>query len=1641
MKHARFYALFAICSLALYPLFGQLRPAADTTVSACSGLFYDSGGLSGGYASIQRYAVRFCPPSGGDAMRLAFGGLDIGSGDSLCIYDGSGPGAALLGCITAGRYPDSLYFQATVNNPDGCLRVEFSSDAAGEGGGWGAVFSCGLPCQDMKIRIDSTEDLSTRLAGSFAACLGNPFYLRIAGVYPQNGIQYQQSDGGTQFTWSLNGDSISRGRERAFLPALAGRYAYSIRAEDARGCRFQFPLQEVLVAPRPVVAFPRVPDPVCPGDTIRIGAAIGQSDAARLLNVLPGEVQLADGRVIKSVPGDLRWRFRPEILFQSRDSLIARADTAGLATFLFSTEDDFGCSTEATIGIPIRPANSPECGDCRIAQPFLNEAQICAGDSLQLNATLALPSDSIFYFKTDPQYVLGFANHPHTRPFVASLPVRAVPLDVLSSPRDQIHQVCLTITTDWAEDLHIFLRSPDGKLLELSTGNGGGFDDYRNTCFTPGATTSVADGEAPFSGVFQPEGNWDVLQGATVNGDWALLVSDGFDSLRFGRVESWGITFAAKDSITYTWSPAQGLSCPDCPAPLARPTSSTVYYMEAENAAGCRVLDTVRVVVLDSLDAPEVVCSISDSGSADFSWVAIPAAEAYAVQVTKNGQDSAFVLPAAQTEFTVPGLLRPGETLGVRVRVSGEAPCGAKEGTATCTFRICTVEIKLDSLSEISCFGKRDGAVVLSGKNGRGDLRFQLNGNGVFQTSPRFSGLGPGEYFAVVQDGDLCTDTVYFTLTEPTPLLTEVRLLEPVSCASGRDGALQAFVSGGVAPFRFAWSNGGQTVALDSLAAGDYRVTVSDARGCRDSSSFRIQAPAPLMLELTGTGPSCNGFLDGTISATATGGTGTLKYRWNTGAVTRQISGLGPGQFCVEVSDARNCMVRQCLDLQEPSPLRLDSIAIGPVDCPGGSNGTASVLAVGGTAPYAIVWSDPLAQAGRQATRLAAGPVQVRVQDAKGCTLIQDFSIPAPAPIQLQLQPQAAACFGGASGSVQTTVSGGTGPYTFLWSNGSINKDPIGLVAGEYRVTATDAKGCSAVALTEISAPESALSAAIIQEVRGCIGEKQNVARVEATGGNPGAYSFLWSNGIRTAGVSGLDSLSYSVTVTDTRGCQATASLKMNDLPPIDPNMIVSVPSCFNGSNGAIGINFIRGRPGADLSTYRFSWSTGTSGTTISGLKGDKDYTVTVTDPQGCTAVVTRYLRQPRLLVVTLGATNATCPGARDGSVSIASIEADTRNFSFAWSVPGSSNTRTLSGLGAGTYRVTVTDEFNCTGEAQANVGQPPALSMQFALTPNRCFGDSSGVAQVFGNGGTPPYRFTWPDGNSGALRTGLKSGTYEVLLTDAKGCKVTGPAILQAPAAMNIRLGIQRVTCFDGRDGVLQISVSGGRAPYQYSTDGKNFRSSPTVIGLKAGKYTVAAQDANGCTAAVEATIGEPAPFIVDAGPANVRIKLGDTLVLKALSQGAQGSVKYTWIPDFPGTLSCTQCDSTVVLTQNSISYNLQAVDSAGCEARDRITVNVSKDRDILVPTGFSPNSDGNNDLLLVHGLSGTRILVFRVFDRWGELVYEQSDFIVNDPAIGWDGTFRGQPLNPGVFVWYLEAEYIDGYRETKRGQITLLR
>jgi gliding motility-associated-like protein len=223
---------------------------------------------------------------------------------------------------------------------------------------------------------------------------------------------------------------------------------------------------------------------------------------------------------------------------------------------------------------------------------------------------------------------------------------------------------------------------------------------------------------------------------------------------------------------------------------------------------------------------------------------------------------------------------------------------------------------------------------------------------------------------------------------------------------------------------------------------------------------------------------------------------------------------------------------------------------------------------------------------------------------------------------------------------------------------------------------------------------------------------------------------------------------------------------------------------------------------------------------------------------------------------------------------------------------------------------------------------------------------------------------------------------------------------------------------------------------------DNRPSNGSAIQIGIPAGTYTPKIIDVNGCEFVVAPiVVSQPDPILVDLGP-DIRILFGRDTQLLATIQNARGTAVYAWSLADSIWLSCQDCRNPSVYSLEFPTYfEVVVTDEFGCSAEDQILVSVEKFRKVFVPTGFTPNDDFTNDLLLVHGQSNSKVLDFKVFDRWGEMVFQLKDFPFNDDSQGWDGTFRGKPCDPGVYVWVLEVEYVDGVREVYKGNTTLIR
>lgn len=1336
---------------------------------------------------------------------------------------------------------------------------------------------------------------------------------------------------------------------------------------------------------------------------------------------------------------DWGWRDSPSAISVGQDSVVATPMNAGLAAYTFFVSNDFGCTFDTTLNIPVLPLTHPDCYNCDNSLTASEDTAICEGETVSLNAEFSSPDDQAVTFEAVPQRPFGAGNHPPANAYESIISVNSINPPSLFNPFTQIESVCVNIETNWNSDIDLFLIAPNGTMLELSTGNGGGSDNYTNTCFTPTAVTPITMGTGPFTGDFRPEGDWVVLQDAAINGDWILRASDRFGPNDIGEFTSWSITFNTTNQIDILWQGA-GLSCTDCEAPEVTPGSTASYIVQAEDSYGCQAADTVLVEVVSDIGAPEVSCVPIEEGIA-FNWTSVGGFQNYEVRQLLNGIPGPWQGPISGNSFFVDGLANGDEvTLEVRVFISGTPlNCEIAIGSASCTYDFCNLILTADSLSRPSCYGFADGFADLVQSGGTAPLTYSLNG-GPEQDSPSFTDLAAGDYTAVVTDSEGCTDTLLFGLSEPDTLSLSLQLVTPVSCFGNEEAVISSSVSGGNGGFVYNWSTGltGDEPQASGLPSGTYSLSITDSRGCEAEASLSFGQPDSLSISFTAENASCASTANGSLQAFVSGGTSPYTYDWSNGAATPSLANLPAGEYCLTVIDANGCAQTRCVALSSPPALLIDSVATSAVLCNGEATGTASVFPSGGTLPYSYQWDDALSQSGATANMLSAQTYNVQVTDANGCGVMQQLMISEPPPLSLDFEVQAVNCKDGSDGRVTALPSGGIEPYDYSWSDNQNSPVATGLSAGSLQLSLTDANGCVLEASVEVEEPEEAVSLAVEQTFRGCNGQQDNEAQALGSGGT-GSYTYAWSTGQTASIASGLDSLAYTVTATDGNGCTATASIKPVDLPAITFLIIANPPSCNNIKDGRLGINQISGGIGQVFEDYTITWSTGVNGPVTADLAGGQTYSVTVTDGQGCSMVRERSLPEPEPVMLTLSTDSVRCAGNSDGQVAAVDIISTAAPFRFEWS--NGDTTQVIDSLTAGTYSLTVTDQNGCIGEASTTVLEPPALQATLMVVDNDCFGQAQGSIQATPAGGTPGYTFAWSTGQTAALATGLGAAGYDLSLTDANGCETVVEANVEEPEPLMLTLDPTMPSCAGDMDGRINAQAEGGTAPYRYSLDNSTFLGTGQLIALAAGDYQVFVRDAKGCTASELAKLSDPPVFRVDAGPDSRNIVLGDSILLQATAENANGQVDFTWMAPYAGTLSCEKCSTATAQPEYSILYTLIGVDELGCRSTDEVRIYVDKPRIVEVPTGFTPNGDGTNDRLIVHGQAGTMIESFRVFDRWGELVYEAQDFPVNDEAAGWDGAFRGKELMPGVYVWHVIAIFSDGREESRSGQTNLIR
>lgn len=847
--------------------------------------------------------------------------------------------------------------------------------------------------------------------------------------------------------------------------------------------------------------------------------------------------------------------------------------------------------------------------------------------------------------------------------------------------------------------------------------------------------------------------------------------------------------------------------------------------------------------------------------------------------------------------------------------------------------------------TDVNCFGDATGAIDQTTFGGTAPYVYTWSGAAnqvlAFQ-SEDLNNISAANYSTTVTDANGCTASQTYGIIQPVDSLSVSLSETDVLCFGDNTGAATAAATGGTSPYNYNWNNGSSGASNTSLNTGNYTVTVVDDQGCSISKTVFVDEPnAPLAVSSSNTNIDCFGDATGQVDLTVSGGTGSYNYAWNNGSTSQDLTTVTAGTYSVTVTDGNACEVQESYTLTEPAaPLTL-SESITDVACFDALTGQIDVTTAGGTAPYNYVWSNNsnqvLATNSEDLINQAAGSFSLNVTDDNGCVISDNYTIQQPAaPLSHTVAISDVLCFGGASGSIVSTPSGGTSPYSYNWSNGASTAAVGTLSANDYLVTITDDQNCTFNDTLTVEEPNAPLQTNLASTDVLCFGNITGAIDATTTGGTL-PYAYVWSNGSSNEDLTGLTAGSYTLTVTDANGCTTVESQTIHQ-PAAPLSLVESLTdvSCFGFSDGQVDLSLAGG-----TQPYTIQWSN-SNGTVLSASGEDlnnvtaDDYTISITDNHGCMLSDTFSIQQPNApLSNTFAVQEVLCHGDATGSINSA-VSGGTLPYVYAWS--NSASTSNVSGLTANDYTLSVTDNNGCLLIDTASVIEPTnPLGIASSVTNVACFGDATGNVDITVSGGTSGYTYNWSNGSNSEDIQFLAQGSYTVTVTDQHACTETATVNVSQPAAPLSSSGITTaVLCYGGNNGAIDLTVNGGTTPYNYQwADGNQTvlsSSNQDLTVLFSDQYSLTITDDNNCVLLDTFTITQPAaPLEIGLTKTDVNCFGSDDGTIQSTVVGGTLPYNYIWNNAITGP------------NQNAVSantYSLTVTDANGCQSVDSIQV-----------------------------------------------------------------------------------------------------
>ncbi len=930
-------------------------------------------------------------------------------------------------------------------------------------------------------------------------------------------------------------------------------------------------------------------------------------------------------------------------------------------------------------------------------------------------------------------------------------------------------------------------------------------------------------------------------------------------------------------------------------------------------------------------------------------------------------------------------------------------------GVQTFSYVVYVSEISVNTTSTNPvCYNAAAGTASVT-VNGTPPFSYSWNSNPV-QQSGTATGLTAGNYSVVVTSAEGCSATGVVTINNPVnPVQVNCTTSGIITCESGNIATVQASASGGTAPYGYLWNTGNVTASVPNLGSGSYYVTVTDANGCTSTDSVTvIPAVGSVILQTGAIGMvSCYGGNNGSVNIIATGGSPPYNYSWSNGASSSSLNNLNAGNFSVSVSDINGCSASLSVIISQPDSAIGVQGTVNDVKCFGLSTGAVNLQVSGGNAPYNFNWSN--GASAEDISGLSSGNYTVLITDANGCTLQQSYSVSQPAVqmIPVVSSVQEVSCYGSANGSIQVSATGGLLPYNFQWNNGTTGQQLNNVAAGNYTVTITDANLCDTMISIPVSQPAVPLLALpVVSTHVPCFGTTGGQIDLTVNGGTA-PYTFNWSNGNVNEDISNLTAGTYGCTITDSHGCSTSVSSVITQpAQAVAATVNITGISCYNIPSGSATVNATGG-----TAPYNYQWSNGSTTGSLSNLAA-ATYTVTVTDANGCTAMMTQEITQPDSAITVVVSTLQiiTCFNSNNGSMK-ATPTGGSAPFNFKWST--GQETQVVEGLSAGSYTVTITDNNGCSANAVTVISQPPTIALNAIITPASCISGQGGLIRLNVSGGTPGYLYTWNNGVTHDSIVGLP-GNYSVVVTDANNCTATGNYNIASEGNMQVQVNGAKTICTGETARLITDSIPG--AVYQWYYDGEilNGATAMEFITPAAGFYSVSVTTPCGT-------------FMSDSVEVQVKtisnVSVSNTQIIcppETAQLIASGGTTYEWNP--PTYITFTNTPDPVVSPLQTTLYSVKISNEFGCMTTLTTEVAVVCDS-LLVPTGFSPNDDGTNDGYVIDGIENYPGNKLWIYNRWGKLVYKATDYNNSWNGMGnISGISAGKKVPSGTYYYILD-------------------